>query len=262
MKIIVCVKVVPKADEVRLDPTTKTLVREGVQSEINPADKNALELALKLKDSEGGEVIAMSMGPPMFEPYLKLAVAMGADDAILLSDKAFAGADTYATSFVLAKAIEKVGDYDLVVCGAESSDSSTGQVPPSIAEWLKIPQVTYVSDVKISGDRVIAKRIVKGGYEIVESSIPAVVSVELGCNTPRFPDFRRKRWAEREFRVKVWDRELLGLSEDQVGKKASLTSVIELKEAKVKPRERRFIRGDAEKTASHLLEIIKPYIKD
>ena len=174
MKMVVCMKVTPKAEQVRLDPATKTLIREGVESEINPADKHALEMALSLKDKHGGEVIVLSMGPPAFEPFLKLAVAMGADDAILLSDRAFAGADTFPTSFTLAMGIKKIGNVDLILCGEGSSDASTNQVPPGIAEWLGIPQVTFVTAAELADGKLRAKRTVKGGYEVVEVPLPAL----------------------------------------------------------------------------------------
>lgn len=260
MRMVVCVKVTPKAEQVRLDPITKTLIREGVESELNPADKNALEMALSLKDKHGGEVVVLSMGPPAFEPYLKLAVAMGADDAILLSDRAFAGADTYPTSFTLAMGIKKLGHVDIIFCGEGSSDAGTNQVPPGIAEWLGIPQITFVSSVEVLDGKVRARRTVKGGYEVLEAPLPVLISVELGCNTPRFPDFRRKRWAEREFKLKVWGKEELGVSEEQVGIKASYTTVKELKEAKTRERKRELIKGSPEEVAERLLEIIRQYL--
>ena len=134
MKYVVCLKVTPKVDQIRFDEVKKAVVREGVENEINDADKNAIEAALLLKDRNGGSVTAMTMGPPSFDPFLKLAIAMGADEAILLSDRTFAGADTYATSRVLAAALAKIKDYDVVLCGEASSDGSTEQVPASVAE--------------------------------------------------------------------------------------------------------------------------------
>jgi len=143
LHIIACVKVVPKPEEVKVNPETMTIERGEVRSEINPPDMNVLEMALALKDQHGGKVTIVAMGPPLFDPYLHLALAMGADEAYLLSDRAFAGADTLATSYALAQGIRKIGDYDLILCGEESSDGATAQVPPGIAEWLNTSQITY-----------------------------------------------------------------------------------------------------------------------
>ena len=256
MRQIVCMKVTPKVEQIRFDETTKTIIREGVENEINEADKNALEMALSLRDKLGGEVVVVSMGPPSFEPFLKLAIAMGADDAVLLSDRSFAGADTYATSLVLATAIKRLAPFDLVLCGEASADGSTEQVPPSIAEWLGIPQITYVNSVEVREGKILARRSIRGGHEIVEASIPALLSVELGCNTPRFPDFRRKRWADREFKLTVWNREELGLRPELVGLEGSYTAVKELRSMKAPTRRGEFISGDIQQIASRLAEII------
>jgi electron transfer flavoprotein beta subunit len=229
-RTIVCMKVVPRTEDVRFDPRTKTLDRTGAENEINRPDKNALEMALELKEQHGGDVVLLSMGPTFFEPYLRLGIAMGADRGVLLSDRAFAGADTYPTSYAIATAIRKIDNFDLVLCGEESSDASTGQVPPGIAEWLGIPQVTYVTQLRISGNIAHTKRTVKGGYEIVESPLPLLASVELGSNSPRFPDFRRKRWAEKESKITVWTAADLGVALDKVGSNGSHTTVEELVE--------------------------------
>jgi len=256
MKYIVCLKVTPKVDQIIFDEVKKAVVREGVENEINDADKNAIEAALLLKDRNGGSVTVMTMGPPSFDPFLKLAIAMGADEAILLSDRTFAGADTYATSRVLAGALEKIKDYDVVLCGEASSDGSTEQVPASVAEWLGIPRVTYSLDVKISGSKLTAKRSIQGGYEIVESSLPALVSVQLGCNSPRFPDFRRKRWAEKEYKSVVWGLADLGLSANVVGLQGSLTSVEGLRKMATPARKAEMIGGTPAEVAARLVQIL------
>ncbi len=257
MRTIVCMKVVPKTEEVRLDPTTKTLDRSKAENEINQPDKNALEMALQLKQKHGGDVVLLSMGPPFFEPYLRLGIAMGADDAILLSDRAFAGADTYPTSYTIATAVKKIGHFDLVMCGEESSDASTGQVPPGIAEWLGIPQVTYVSRIDIAGSTARAKRTIKGGYEVVEAPLPLLASIELGCNSPRFPDFRRKRWAEKEFKLTVWTSAELGVDPNKIGLKGSHTVVDELIELPKPFRKRERITGSSEEEALQVIHRIK-----
>ena len=225
MNVIVCLKVTPKIEQIKFDEQKKTIVREGVENEINDADKNALEAALKIKDATGGKVVVLSMGPPSFEPFLKLAVAMGADDAALLSDRAFGGADTYATSRVLAAGIGRLKPYDVVLCGEASSDGSTEQVPPSIAGWLGIPHVSYVSEIGVVGDKERARREITDGHEVVEIKPPFLASVQLGCNSPRFPDFRRKRWAEKEFKLRVVTNQDLGFAPADVGVEGSRREV-------------------------------------
>jgi len=250
-------KVVPKTEQVRFDPATKTVDRTSAENEINQPDKHALEMALQLKERQGGNVVLLSMGPPSFEPYMRLGIAMGADDAVLLSDRAFAGADTYPTSYTLATAVKKIGNFDLVLCGEESSDASTGQVPPGIAEWLGIPQVTYVSRLEVTGNVVKARRTIKGGFEVVESTLPLLASVELGCNSPRFPDFRRKSWAERNFKLKVWNAADLGVDANRIGAKGSHTIVSELIELPKPVRRMERIQGPPEEQAAQLLLRVK-----
>jgi electron transfer flavoprotein beta subunit len=257
MRSIVCMKVVPKTEDVRFDSQSKTLDRTGAENEINQPDKNALEMALELKERHGGDVVLLAMGPPFFEPYLRLGIAMGADNAVLLSDRAFAGADTYPTSYAIASAIKKIGNFDLVLCGEESSDASTGQVPPGIAEWLDIPQATYVSQLRIEGNVVRAKRTVKGGYEVLEAPLPLLASVELGCNSPRFPDFRRKRWAEREFKITVWTAADLGVDPEGIGSKGSHTIVADLVELPRPARRKQRVAGSLEDEVVLIVEKIK-----
>jgi len=257
MNIVVCLKVTPKIEQIKFDEQKKTIVREGVENEINDADKNALEAALKLKDATGGKVVVLSMGPPSFEPFLKLAVAMGADDAVLLSDRVFGGADTYATSRVLAAGIEKLKPFDVVLCGEASSDGSTEQVPPSIAGWLGIPHVSYVSEIGMAGDRVRAKREVTDGHEVVEVKPPLLASVQLGCNSPRFPDFRRKRWADKEFKLKIMTNQDLGFATTDVGLEGSRTEVTGLSRMRSPERKREFMHGTEEEIVKQLAQIIR-----
>jgi len=257
MKQVVCLKVTPKIEQLKFDEVKKTMIREGVENEINEADKNALEMSLSVRDKLGGQVVVLSMGPPAFDPYLKLAIAMGADDAILLSDRAFAGADTYSTSLVLATAVKKISDYDLIFCSEASSDGSTEQVSPSIAAWLGVPLISYVGNMSVNDGRVQAKRIIRGGYEVIETTLPALLSVELGCNTPRFPDFRRKRWAEKEFKTTVWGINDLGLSPNEVGLEGSLTSVNELRHMRSPQTRKEFLTGEPKQVAAKLAEIIR-----
>ena len=262
LRLAVMVKVVPKPEEVSLDEATMTLNRDDADSQLNPADKNALELALTLKDEaeaagEDCEVVAVSMGPPFFESYLQDVVAMGVDDAVLLSDRAFAGADTYPTSRVLAAGVERLGDVDLVLCGEESSDSSTGQVPPGIAAWLDAAQVTYVSEASVEDGSLLATRSVSGGHEVVRVPLPAVISVEYGVNDPRFPDFKRKRWAASEWELTTWDHEDLGLGEAEIGLPGSRTEVVRLEAVEAPDRRGEWLEGDAAEQAAAIADVVR-----
>ncbi len=188
MNIIVCVKQVPDTTEVRIDPKTGTLIRDGVPSIINPDDRNALEEALRIKDEmDNVKVTVVSMGPPQADVALKEAIAMGADEAVLLSDRAVAGSDTWATSTAISAVINHVKDYDMIFCGRQAIDGDTAQVGPQIAEHLGIPQITYVKDVKIDGDKVVAHRALEDGYYVVESKMPVLLTAISELNEPRYP---------------------------------------------------------------------------
>ena len=189
MKIIVCIKQVPDTNEVRIDQDKGTLIREGVPSIINPEDKNGLEAAVKLKEKFGGEVIVISMGPPQAEVALKEALAMGADEAILLSDRAFAGSDTWATAYTISQAIKEIGDYDLIFCGRQAIDGDTAQVGPQIAENLDFNQLTYVSEIEIEDKNVKVRRALENGYSELKTKLPVLVTViEIINNTVRIND--------------------------------------------------------------------------
>jgi electron transfer flavoprotein beta subunit len=252
MRTIVCTKVVPKTEEVRFDQATKTVDRSKAEYEINESDMNALEIALQLKKKQGGDVVLLSEGSLSFEPYLRLGIACGADDAILLSDRAFAGADTYSTSYILAAAIKKIGNIDLILCGEESSDTSTGQVPPGIAEWMGIPQVSCITELDVVSNIARAKRTITGGYEVVESPLPVVASVELGCNSPRFPLFRRSKLAE--FKLRVWSAADLGVDPNKVGAEGSRTVVEGLEELPKPSRKMQRITGSPEEEALQIIQ--------
>jgi electron transfer flavoprotein beta subunit len=260
LQIIACVKVVPRPEEVVVDQATATLDRANARSLINPPDMNLLEVALELKDLHGGEVTLLSMGPPLFEPYLRVAMAMGADRAVLLSDRAFAGADTLATSYTLAEGIRKIGRYDLILCGEESSDGATAQVPPGIAEWLDIPQVTYAGVLEIVDGKLKAEREVRGGHEVLLVPLPAVASIRVGINEPRFIDFDRKPWAEKEAPVTVWTARDLRLDEDKIGLKGSATTVSGLGQARAADRQRQMVQGNPEQEAHVLFEKIQVFL--
>ena len=223
MNIVVCIKQVPNTNEVKLDPVTGTLIREGVPSIINPDDKAGLEAALRLKDSMGAHVTVLSMGPPQADAALREALAMGADEAILVSDRAFGGADTWATSTTIAAAIKNL-DYDLIITGRQAIDGDTAQVGPQIAEKLGIPQVTYVKDFKLEGDHVIVKRALEDGYETLKVKLPCVLTAIKELNTPRYmsvPGILRAAKQE----IKVWSAADIEVDLNTVGLKASPTNV-------------------------------------
>lgn len=255
---LVCVKITPKPEEIRVDPQTMLLDRERARSEINPPDMNALEMALALKDRHGGRVSVLSMGPPLFEPYLKVALAMGADWVYLLSDRNFAGADTLATTYTLAQAIKRIGKYDLIFCGEESSDGATGQVPPGLAEWLDIGQLTLINRLEIydGGQFARGRREVRGGYEILEVPLPAVVSVKTASNEPRFMDYGRKPWAFTGENLTVWTSADLNLDPQLIGLPGSPTVVTGLAEAPVRGRRKEFLTGQPDDIAQKLADLI------
>ena len=259
LHIVVCVKVVPKPEEIRVDPETHLLERTNARSEINPPDMNAMEMALSLKDHYGGRISLLSMGPPFFEPNLRVALAMGADHIYLLSDREFAGADTLATTYTLAQAIRKIGDVDLILCGEESSDGATGQVPPGIAEWLEIRQLTLLTEVSVNQNQstVRGRREIKGGYEILEVSIPCVISVKTACNEPRFMDYSLRSWALEEQRITIWNSDDLETDSGNIGLAGSPTIVTGLAEAPYRERRREFLNGTQEQVVAQLVNILQ-----
>jgi len=225
MKIIVCIKQVPDTNEVKLDPKTGRLIRDGVPSIINHDDKNALEEAIKLKDGRDDvTVTVVSMGPPQADVALREALAMGADEAILLSDRAFGGSDTWATSYIIAEAIKIVGDYDIIFCGRQAIDGDTAQVGPQIAEKLGIPQITYVQEFKIEGDKVICQRALEDGYQVIETTMPCLLTAIKDLNEPRYPSVGGIFDAY-EKEIKVWGINEVPIDTTKAGLKGSPTNV-------------------------------------
>jgi len=223
--IVVGVKQVPDADEVGIDPDTGRLDRASAPAVMNPPDRDALEAALSIKDEVEARVIAITMGPPMATPVLEEAIAMGCDDAVLITDRAFAGSDTWPTSLTLARAAENL-EADIVLCGEETTDSSTGQVPPGIAAHNGWAQLTYAEAVEPRPEegRLVAKRDVEGGHEMVAAELPVVVAVAYGEFEPRPAPLHRKIYAENEFEPVQLTAEDLGIK-DEVGLAVSPTSV-------------------------------------
>ncbi|MEX2355613.1 MAG: electron transfer flavoprotein subunit beta/FixA family protein [Thermaerobacterales bacterium] len=224
LHIAVCIKVVPRPEEVRVDPVTGNLERAAARSEFNPPDLNCLEAALRIKDRTGGRVSVISMGPPFVLSWLALTVQMGADHIYLLSDRRFAGADTLATTYTLARGVDKIAPVDLILCGEESSDGATAQVPPGLAEWLGWPQITYARALALEEGPILrATREVGDGYQIVETALPVVVSVKTAINEPRFPDFSLR--VKEGNHITVWSADDLAVDESLIGQAGSPTTV-------------------------------------
>ncbi len=225
MNIVVCVKQVPNTNEIKINPETGTLIREGVESILNHDDANALEQALQIKDTQPDtKVTVITMGPPQAKEMLQECIAMGADEAILLSDRALGGSDTWATSNALAAGIKKIGEYDLIFAGRQAIDGDTAQVGPQIAEKLGVPQVTYVKEFKLEADEILVKRALEDGYELLKLRPPCVLTAIKELNTPRYMSIRGiLKGAKAD--IWVWSAEDIGVDQDTVGLKASPTNV-------------------------------------
>ena len=300
MHVVVCLKPVPNAQDIRINPETKTLDRKDAQNVINPPDLNALELALQLKDKHGAKVTVLSMCPPFGEPFLRDCIAMGADDAILISDRAFAGSDTYPTSYTLAAGVRKInslkageykgnkagaqpkdpyvllddkpvfGDVDLVICGEETTDSSTGQTGPGIAEWLRWPQVTYIKDLKVvdkdgkpvatkvegsaEGLRIHCTQDLEGARSTWEAELPAVVTVNLGINTPRAPNLARSMLAKQRFQLTTYTSNDLDVDRTKLGLKGSPTVVGKILTIDLAGKKTEMLDGTPEEIAKKLVD--------
>lgn len=232
MHIIVCIKQVPNTADVKIDPSTNTLIREGVESIVNPFDMYAIEEGVRLRERLGGKVTVISMGPMQAESALKEAISMGVDDAVLLSDRAFAGSDTLATSYTLATAIKKLAPYDLIICGKQASDGDTAQVGPGIAVHLDLPQITYVrkieeikpSDPNGKGGYIRVERLVEEGYEVIESTLPALITVVKEINEPRLPSLKGKIRASK-MTIPVWNATYIQADPERIGLRGSPTVV-------------------------------------
>ncbi len=226
MNIVVCLKQVPGTTQVKINPETNNLIRDGIENIINPLDTYAIEEAVRLRERFGGGVTAISMGPPQTEAALREAISLGVDEGILLSDLAFAGADTWATSHTLSVAIRKLDQTNLVICGRQTLDGDTGHVGPQLAQMLSLPFIAYVSqieDVADGGMRV--RRMVEDGYEIIESPLPAVITVVKEINTPRLPSLRGIARAK-SATITVWGAKELNVAPNLVGVSGSFTQVI------------------------------------
>jgi electron transfer flavoprotein beta subunit len=255
VNIIVCIKQVPDTAEVRINPETNTLIREGVPSIINPYDLHAIEAALQIKEKTGARVTVITMGPPQAEDALREAISMGADDVRLISDRAFAGADTWATSYALYKAIEKVG-YDIILCGKQAIDGDTAQVGPEVAEFLNIPHIAYIRKIEDVSDKSIkVQRLMDEGYDVVESPLPVLLTVVKELNTPRLPSLKGKMAAKKAVITKM-DLNAIGAEAENVGLKGSPTQVKNIFAPQSKA-DRKMFQGSVEEQVDTLVRELR-----
>ena len=254
MNIVVCLKQVPDTSEVKLNPETNTLIRDGVQNIMNPFDRQALETALILKDTSGAKVTVVSMGPPQAEEILKEAISMGADEGILVSDRALAGSDTLATSFALAGVVKSLGDVDLVLCGKQAVDGDTAQVGPEMAEHLGMPQVTGALKVTMDGEKVLVERENESSSQTLAVELPALVTVTRAEKEPRFASIKGKMKARKAV-IPVKTAAELGIDTTMIGLSGSPTKVRKVFTPPVPQVESEIItEEDADKAVDMLLE--------
>ena len=259
MKIIVCIKQVPDAKDVRLDPETNTLAREGVQSIMNPYDQHALEAAVTLKEQHGGEVIAVTMGPPQAEEMLRLAISCGADKVVLVSDRAFAGADTWATAYTLENALKKIGEYDLILCGKQAIDGDTAQVGPGLATRLGIPFVTCVQKIREASEKeLVMERMMDDGYDVVAVDFPVLVTVVKDINEPRVPSLKGKMKAKKA-EIITMSAEDIGADPACIGLPGSPTKVVDVFPPQARA-ERAVLEGTIDEQIDQLVDKLVPYL--
>lgn len=256
MNIIVCIKQVPDSAQVKIDPKTGNLIRAGVPSILNPYDHYALEKALAIKAKTGAKVTVLSMGPDQAVAVLRLALALGADEGILLSDRAFAGSDTWATAYALATAVKKIGSYDLILCGQMAIDGDTAQTGPEMAYHLGITQITFCESVDSDGQRVIVKKLIEGGHQIMEADLPVLLTMTMPADyVAKYPSFLAAHQAQ-EKPISVWTATQIGADPSKLGLNGSPTRV-----ARIFPPAGRakgeMIRGTAEEMAAKFVEILK-----
>ncbi len=228
MNILVCIKQVPETTEVKINPETNTLIREGVKSIINPFDMYAIEEGVRLKERLGGKAIVITMGPPQADGALREAISMGMDEGILISDRAFAGSDTWATSYTLSCAIKKIGSYQLILCGKQASDGDTAQVGPGISSHLDIPQVTYVKKIEeITENSARVERMTEEGFEIIQTPLPAVLTVVKEINEPRLPSLKGMMRAK-QAKIVTWTAQDINAHSQSIGLNGSPTRVVKI----------------------------------
>jgi len=255
VKIVVCIKQVPDTAEVRINHETGTLIREGVPSIINPFDMHAIEAGLQIREKIGGKMTVLTMGPPQAETALRDAISMGADEALLLTDRTFAGSDTWATSYILSSAITKLGA-DIIICGKQAIDGDTAQVGPEVAEFLNIPHISYVRKIEDIKDKSIkVQRLMEEGYDIVESTLPALLTVVKELNEPRLPSLRGKM-AAKKTEIKKWSLSDIQADENKTGLKGSPTQVKNIFAPEAK-KDRRMLEGKPEEQVDALIQELR-----
>lgn len=258
MDIVVCVKQVPDISEikrVRTDPERGTIIREGIASILNPFDEHAVEEAVRIREKHGGSVTVISMGPQQAIDALQQCLAMGADRAILLCDPAFAGSDTLATAYTLGAAIRKAGHFDIVLCGQQAIDGDTAQVGPGIAENLRIPQITYVATLDISGSDIRAQRETEYGYQVIQCKTPVLLTVTRSLNEPRIPTFSAIAEAL-DKTVTVWTADDLEVDRHRLGLGGSPTRVVRVWVPERK-RGGQLLRGEPAEVALRLAQVLR-----
>ncbi|TLN09239.1 electron transfer flavoprotein subunit beta/FixA family protein [bacterium] len=262
MLVVVCIKQVPSSTKVKINPETNTLMRDQAGTIVNPFDEFAVEEAVRVVERHGGEAIALSMGPPQAEEALRAALEQGCDRAYLVSDRAFAGADTLATSHTLAAAIKKIeaelGKVDLIICGKQAIDGDTGQVGPSLAVRLGIPPLSYVSKIigiNLEAGKITAERSLEDGKEVVRSDLPAVLTVLKNINIPRYPSLLAKRKAKQKSVDKLGLKDL-DLPEEKTGLKGSPTWVVRIFTPEARSSKAQIYTGEPSHTARLLADRI------
>ena len=260
MKIIIPIKQVPETSNVKMDEETGTIIREGVESIINPLDLYAIETGIQLKEEQGGEIIVITMGPPSAEKALKEAIAMGCDDGILITGKEFAGSDTWATSYTISRAVKKLGEFDLILTGERATDGDTGQVGPGIASFLDLPVSTYTSKiVEVTEVNIVVERLIEEGYEILKMPLPALVSVVKEISFPRLPTLRGKQKAKKA-ELDHWNADNMDIERSALGLNGSPTRVVKIHHPKV-IRSGEFVRATNEESLADAVERFLKFLR-
>ncbi len=256
MNIIVCIKQVPDSTQVKVDPKTGTLVRAGVPSILNPYDHYALEKALAIKKNTGAKVTVLSMGPNQAIAVLRLALALGADEGILLSSRAFAGSDTWATSYAIAMGIRKIGQYDLILCGQMAIDGDTAQTGPGIARHLNIPQITFCSSIDASGNQVVVQKLIEGGHQILQADMPVLVTMTMPVDyAPKYPSFMEAHKAQ-DKQIYTWTEKDINADIHKLGLEGSPTRVDRIFPPPARAKGEMY-SGSAVELADKFVEILK-----
>lgn len=261
MKIIVPIKQVPETSQVKINEETGTVIREGVENIINPLDLYAIELAIELKEEQGGTITVISMGPPKAEIALREAIAMGADEAILLSGKEFAGSDTWTTAYALATLIKKIQPFDLIISGERATDGDTGQVGPGIASFLNLPLSTYTRKIEsIDNQHIVVQRLIEEGSETLKMPLPALLTVVKEISYPRLPTLRGKQKA-RTIDIPVYSGEDIGIPEEEIGLKGSPTKVVKIYRPQITRKGTLLVVKD-EKTLSESIDRLISFLEE